>query len=280
MKTPGPYIAVALSMPRHEKVEALSDRAFRVLIESWCYCAEQRTDGRIGAAKWSRTATPKVRSELVKGGLIDPESDGSVFMHGFLEWQMSRDDVADNHEARRRGGQLTTHQRWHVERNVIEPNCPLCPSSQEQPDTDQSEQGSSGLLELSEQPSQELVADRLAPGLVLDKKGVTRQEREGARAKRAISLPDDWQPTDAHRALATERGVDCDHVAEVFRASAEANDRKQASWHAYFRQWLLKERPTQAPQRHLQLASAGPNPNPSPRIPYDPDEHVDLDAYQ
>lgn len=59
-------------------------------------------------------------------------------------------------------------------------------------------------------------------------------------AKRKCSLPDSWQPTDAHRAIASEVGADLNREALAFRDHAAANGRLQLDWDAAFRTWLRK----------------------------------------
>jgi hypothetical protein len=56
--------------------------------------------------------------------------------------------------------------------------------------------------------------------------------------KRAHPIPEDWQPTDAHRKIATEERVDCDRQARLFRDSALTKARKYVDWDAAFRNWL------------------------------------------
>lgn len=58
------------------------------------------------------------------------------------------------------------------------------------------------------------------------------------RKRPAIPIPDDWKPNDKHAELASTRRLDLAMEAERFRDHAEANDRRQASWDASFRQWL------------------------------------------
>lgn len=102
------YITVHDGMPEHPKVEALSDRAFRVLVDLWCWCSRQLNDGVIPEAVWlKRTGSPKVRKELL-AALVDVV-DGEYVMHDYLEHQRSRAQVealkAKRAEAGRKGGQ-------------------------------------------------------------------------------------------------------------------------------------------------------------------------------
>lgn len=101
------YITVHDGMPEHPKVEALSDRAFRVLVDLWCWCSRHLNDGVIPEAVWlKRTGTSKVRKELL-AALVDVV-DGEYVMHDYLEHQRSRAQVealkAKRAEAGRKGG--------------------------------------------------------------------------------------------------------------------------------------------------------------------------------
>lgn len=61
---------------------------------------------------------------------------------------------------------------------------------------------------------------------------------ESTPRKRGVAIPDDWQPTEAHRSIAAEERVDCDREAQLFRDGAVAKNRKYVDWDAAFRNWL------------------------------------------
>ncbi len=88
------YITVHDGLPEHPKVEGLSDKAFRALIEFWCYCSKNMTDGKVSEKAWRKRATPKVRAELLENGNAVPDADGDgIRMHDYLKHQRSRADV-------------------------------------------------------------------------------------------------------------------------------------------------------------------------------------------
>lgn len=74
--------------------------------------------------------------------------------------------------------------------------------------------------------------------------GTTREgsTSKGARRSPARPLPDDWTPNDTHRSFCAEHRLDLDEEAARFRDHAEANDRRQVSWDAAFRNWLRNAR--------------------------------------
>lgn len=63
------------------------------------------------------------------------------------------------------------------------------------------------------------------------------------RPIRAQALPDGWTPTDAHRQLAAELGVDCDLEVEKMRDWALAKGESRKDWDATFRNWLRNAKP-------------------------------------
>jgi hypothetical protein len=89
-----PFIRVHEGMPDHPKIEGLSDRAFRFLMETWCWCARHRNDGLIKASAWSKRGTPRLRRELIEAGLVE-QHDNGVEVHDFLDWQRSAAEIAE-----------------------------------------------------------------------------------------------------------------------------------------------------------------------------------------
>lgn len=127
------YIRLHDGMPDHPKVDGLSDKAFRLLVESWCWCSRHLTDGHMPAATWRKRSTAKARRELVDAGLVVLDDDGSVRFHDYLEHQRSAEEVAAAKAAKGTGGSLGNHRRWHEERGIVKPGCPYCPQP---PDSD------------------------------------------------------------------------------------------------------------------------------------------------
>lgn len=107
MSDPRNFIKVHNGLPEHPKVVDLSDRAFRNLIELWCYSSRNLTDGLVKKRQADKILTTKTRQELLNARLMELHPDG-VQMHDYLLHQMSKDEVADLHvsrsEAGRKGG--------------------------------------------------------------------------------------------------------------------------------------------------------------------------------
>lgn len=104
-RDPRTFITVHDGMPEHHKIEALSDKAFRALIDLWCWCSRNLTNGVVPESVWLKRTTAKVRGELVPG-LAEPRIDGGVQMHDYLEHQRSKDEVLELREKRARAGRL------------------------------------------------------------------------------------------------------------------------------------------------------------------------------
>lgn len=77
----------------------------------------------------------------------------------------------------------------------------------------------------------------------------TPSPSESDATTRPFPLPESWTPTEAHRALAAERGVDCDLEAVKMRDWATAEGKKGKDWDARFRNWLRSARPDRQQHR-------------------------------
>jgi hypothetical protein len=66
--------------------------------------------------------------------------------------------------------------------------------------------------------------------------------RAKPKRKAKMSLPDGWEPTPDHEAIAIEQGVELKAQAELFRDHYTANGESKADWDATFRNWLRRAR--------------------------------------
>jgi hypothetical protein len=92
------YIRIDVELPDHEKTDDLSDKAFRTLIEMWCWCGQKLNDGFIRDAKWKTFGTEAARAQLLR---VPPG-----FEHGFAErvpggYQMHDYTGPDGHQRSR-----------------------------------------------------------------------------------------------------------------------------------------------------------------------------------
>ena len=107
------YIRIDVHLPDHEKLDDLSDKAFRTLIELWCWCGEHLTDGFVRDAKWRTFGTKPVRDELVAHRLAD-RAEGGWMMHDFTGpdgHQRSRAEVDEKRAQRAEAGRKSAAAR-------------------------------------------------------------------------------------------------------------------------------------------------------------------------
>lgn len=107
------YIRIDVRLPDHEKMDDLSDKAFRTLITLWCWCGDNLTDGYVREAKWKTFGTKTVREELVAHRLAEPV-DGGWMMHDFTGpdgHQRTRAEVEHQREQRAAAGKRSAAAR-------------------------------------------------------------------------------------------------------------------------------------------------------------------------
>jgi hypothetical protein len=96
-----PWVKIDDSFTDHAKVEALSDRAFRLHVAGLCFCARMLTDGLIPEDRVKRllpSVTKAMVNELVGGG-IWLVVDGGYEVYGFLEYNRSKEKVLNDRAA-------------------------------------------------------------------------------------------------------------------------------------------------------------------------------------
>ena len=71
---------------------------------------------------------------------------------------------------------------------------------------------------------------------------VQPQEAPVVASRRAPSrpLPEDWEPTQVHHQMCSEKSMNLVYQAQQFRNHAETHDRRCANWNAAFTMWLNK----------------------------------------
>ena len=77
------YIRIDVALPDHEKTDGLSDKAFRTLIELWCWCGYHLNDGFVREAKWKTFGSKTARAQLVDHGWAE-QVNGGYMMHDFV----------------------------------------------------------------------------------------------------------------------------------------------------------------------------------------------------
>ena len=123
-----PYITLTNEYPRHRKIRGLSDAAFRLHITLLTMNNEDRLDGHVEPTDLESRG-PKVKKELIDKGLVEVVGSGYM-LHDYLEHQNSSDEIAaykvEKLKRASNGGKVSAHNRHHVEKGVVNPNCELC----------------------------------------------------------------------------------------------------------------------------------------------------------
>ena len=91
--------------PEHPKAIELSDKAFRQLIEAWCYCSRNLNDGKLSKAQFFKLFSAKSRKELLTVGFV-VESENGYEMHDYLEHQQSAEQVETRRNKRAAAGSM------------------------------------------------------------------------------------------------------------------------------------------------------------------------------
>jgi hypothetical protein len=121
-----PFIRVHENMPEHPKVEPLSDKAFRLLVETWCWSKRAGTNGHVRDAVWKRRGTAKSRAELVEAGLVEDDLTGGVIVHDYDDWQMTTDEIVEKQQEQSENASRAAHKRWHVDQKKPSDDCRYC----------------------------------------------------------------------------------------------------------------------------------------------------------
>jgi hypothetical protein len=91
--------------PEHHKTLELSDKAFRQLIEAWCYCSRNLNDGKLSKTQFFRLFSPKSRKEVIDAGFV-VNTEAGYEMHDYTVHQESAHDVQIRRSKRIDAGRL------------------------------------------------------------------------------------------------------------------------------------------------------------------------------
>lgn len=232
-----PWFRVDDTFPSHPKVMAAGNAAIGLWVRAGSWSMQQLTDGYIPTHVLPMLGKPVEARRLVDAGLW-LEVEGGWRFHNWDERQPSKEQLeGDRNAARERQkrarerAKSQRESRRNSQRSSPVSHGPPIPSHPEVPN------GTSMAPDSQASP-----ADK--------------------PAKRAKQLPTDWQPSEAHRRLAAERGVDASWEADKFRDWAASNGTTKKDWEATFRNWLRNAKPS----------NNAPPPN---TVRYNPDGSVD-----
>ena len=106
-----PFLLVDDCMDTHPKIEALSDRAYRLHMAGLQHCARNLTDGLVSATtirglKARLKASKKHFDELVDSGCWVPYRNGSFVISSYLDYNPSKAEVERKRSDRAAAGRL------------------------------------------------------------------------------------------------------------------------------------------------------------------------------
>jgi hypothetical protein len=212
----------------HPKLAGLSGNAVRLWLFALCWCNQQESDGRVPATMLRIFgASPKVAAELVAAGLWETAEDGWQF-HDYLNYQPSREQLTAQRNATR--DRVTKHRER--ERNAVTPpvsnavtNAPVTlPPTRPVPIPTRSEPPVGPPPAAPSQPK--------AP-----------------RQKPRTQAPETLEPTEKHRQLASERGLNLTREVQRCLEFHRSKGNVMADWNAAITTWLLNSERFQANPR-------------------------------
>lgn len=122
-----PTVRIHIGMPEKGSVVALSDSAFRLMVEAICYCGREETNGTIPKALMARMASKRgAVKELVDRVHLRESDNETWFLIDYLRWNRSSAEIDSFRKARSESGSLGAHLRWHVPTRQVKDDCPHC----------------------------------------------------------------------------------------------------------------------------------------------------------
>lgn len=121
-----PWFKVDDQLATHPKTVRAGNAAMGLWVRAGSWSAAHLTDGFVPTSALPMLgATTKHAAQLVGARLWD-EVDGGYQFHDWHEFQPSAADTEAHRENRKVSGGQAAHKRWHVARNVTNPDCDWC----------------------------------------------------------------------------------------------------------------------------------------------------------
>lgn len=129
-RIPGQFVPLDVNYPRDRAIRRAGPDAELLFIRGLAFAKGSKTDGFIAdfdldAVAVGLRAVPRSVAALVRVGLWEEVEDGWR-IRSFGKWNMLAGEITEAKEARKKGGISGNHQRWHVEKGVVNEDCPLC----------------------------------------------------------------------------------------------------------------------------------------------------------
>lgn len=197
------FFKLDVNFTEHPRTQELSDKAFRALVELWCYCKRLNTDGKV-PMKLYKSYHYEVRKQLANHYV--KELPHEVEMVGYLEHQQSAAELADLRKRRaeygRRGGLAKQKAKQVPEQN-------------------------SSHIDIDIEVEEDLLG---------------KPSRKGAPRRPLTTLPLDFEVTGSMKLWAQEKvpGVDIERETENFRDWHVSKGNTFKDWEAAWRTWMRR----------------------------------------
>lgn len=126
------FFKLDVGITEHPKFVGLSADAWTLWLHGTAYAARNLTDGHIPGVIVGRLANirnaARTATELEAAGLWERDRDGWR-IHDYLDHNRSAADADAAKTAQTAGGTRGNHKRWHVDRGIVDPDCPHCQPS-------------------------------------------------------------------------------------------------------------------------------------------------------
>lgn len=212
------FARLALDYADHPKVVSLSDAAFRAHVEMILYARRYETDGRIpkrlAETRWGTDSVSELLGNDPDAPSLVEQPSGDYLLYGYADMQETKEEITARRQVNAQNGRKGGRPR--KTQSVSDPV---------------NESGTRKKAETETETETE------------------HSSTKSVGAKRARALPDDWTPTEDHRALAAQRGVDCDLEASKMRDWATDKGATGKDWDARFRNWLHRAEPPRGSQQ-------------------------------
>lgn len=122
-----PTVRLDQAMPEKDSIIVLSDAAFRLMVESICYCGRAESDGLLPVPWIRKNGRPKAIGELVANGHLELVEDGAKYLLvDYLRWNRASGEIDSIRASKSESGQKGAHMRWHVPSRKLVDGCSFC----------------------------------------------------------------------------------------------------------------------------------------------------------
>lgn len=120
-----PWFKVDDSLSMHPKVLAAGNGAMGLWVRAGSWSMQMLTGGFVPEVVARQLGNKTQADRLVEVGLWERLPTGYAF-HQWGQRQPDAEKVKQSREAESSAGSFGAHRRWHIGRNVADPDCPFC----------------------------------------------------------------------------------------------------------------------------------------------------------